>query len=144
MEGSCNRREFLHRLALFGGALAVSRSAPREHLIPAEPLPKRVLGRTGARIPVLGLGLGPLGIAGFSPEELQAVVEASLEDWGTPVLVDVQWNYGDAEIHLAPLLKRRRTDIFIVIKTWEQEQFQALMKRGESLAKEWGQHLGEV
>jgi hypothetical protein len=25
-----------------------------------------------------------------------------------------------------------------------QEHFQALMKRGESLAKEWGQHLGDV
>ena len=135
MEESCNRREFLHRLALCGGAMAVSRNAPREHLIPAEPLPKRVLGRTGARICVLGLGLGPLGIAKFSPEELQAVVEASLEDWGTPVLVDVQWDYGDAEIHLAPLLKRRRTDIFIVIKTWEQEEAKVVASVEESIRR---------
>jgi len=121
MKKSCNRREFMHRLAVLGGALAVRTETRPSKLLAGDPLPKRVLGRTGVNIPVLGLGLGPLGIAKFSAEELQAVVEASVEDWGGPVLVDAQWDYGEAELYLAPLLKKRRADIFIVIKTWEQE-----------------------
>jgi hypothetical protein len=79
-----NRREFLHRLAVLGGAVAFGKGAPARvpDASPAGPLPKRILGRTGANLPVLGLGLGPLGIANFPPEELQGVVKAAIEDWG--------------------------------------------------------------
>jgi predicted aldo/keto reductase-like oxidoreductase len=138
MEDSYNRREFLHRLAALGGAFAVNVGAAEplmQKAFPAGPLPKRILGRTDVRIPVLGLGLGPLGIANFSPEELQAVVEAAIEDWGSPVLVDVQWNYGQAETHLAPLLKKRRADIFIVTKTWEQDQVKVVASIEESIRR---------
>src|SRR4030042_3842595 len=122
MEDSHNRREFLHRLAVLGGAVAFGTGALKQDASPAVPLPKRILGRTGVNMPVLGLGLGPLGIANSPPEELQAAVEAVIEDWGGPVLVDVQWDYGEAESNLAPLLKNRRADIFIFTKTAKQEK----------------------
>ena len=121
MKKSCNRREFMHQLAMAGSALAVLTEFWQSKGLAGYPLPKRTLGRTGVEISVLGLGLGPLGIAKFSPEELQAVVGAALDDWGGPVLVDAQWDYGEAELYIAPLLKKRRADIFIIIKTWEQE-----------------------
>jgi predicted aldo/keto reductase-like oxidoreductase len=135
MKDSYNRREFLHRLAVLSGGFAAGRRASGQEARPPVPLAKRVLGRTGAKIPVLGLGLGPLGIANFPPEKLQAVVEAAIEDWGSPVLVDVQWDYGQAEINLAPLLKKRRTDIFMVTKTWEQQQEKVIASIEESLRR---------
>ncbi|OGD18634.1 MAG: hypothetical protein A2W03_08545 [Candidatus Aminicenantes bacterium RBG_16_63_16] len=137
MNDSYNRRQFLHRLAALGGAVAIGKSAPARtpNASPAGPLPKRILGRTGANLPVLGLGLGPLGIADFPTEELQAVVEAAIADWGGPVLVDVQWDYGDAEARLAPLLKKRRGDIFLVMKTGKQEKTQVVASVEESLGR---------
>jgi len=135
MEDPHNRREFLQRLAVLGGAVAFGTAAPKQDASPAVPLPKRTLGRTGINIPVLGLGLGPLGIANFPPEELQAVVETAIEDWGGPVLVDVQWDYGEAETNLAPLLKKRRADIFIIMKTAKQEQAQVVASIEESLGR---------
>lgn len=137
MENPHNRREFLHRLAVLGGAVAFDKSAPgwTHSASPAGPLPKRILGRTGANLPVLGLGLGPLGIADFPPEELQAVVEAAIEYWGGPVLVDVQWDYGEAEARLASLLKKRRGDIFPIIKTGKQEKTQVVASVEGSLGR---------
>jgi predicted aldo/keto reductase-like oxidoreductase len=135
MENPHNRREFLHRLAVMGGAVAFGTAVSKQGGSPSVPLPKRILGRTGVSIPVLGLGLGPLGIADFGPEELQAVVEAAIEDWGGPLLVDVQWDYGEAETSLAPLLKKRRADIFIVTKTLEQEKGQVVASIEGSLGR---------
>ena len=135
MENSHNRREFLQRLAFLGGAVAFGAAGPERDSSPSVPLPKRTLGRTGINIPVLGLGLGPLGSADFPPEELRAVAEAAIEDWGGPVLVDVQWDYGKAEANLAPLLNKRRSDIFIVMKTAKQERTQVVASIEESLGR---------
>lgn len=135
MKNPCNRREFLYRLAALGGALAPRTDVRRLDGLVAAPLPKRVLGRTGVEISVLGLGLGPLGIAKFSAEELQAVVEAALDDWGGPVVVDAQWDYGEAELYLGPLLRKRRADIFIVIKTWEQEKSKVVTSIEKSIGR---------
>ncbi len=57
------RREFLQRTALTGAALAVAGSGVRAAQAGGSELPTRVLGRTGARVTVLGLGTAPLGEA---------------------------------------------------------------------------------
>src|SRR4030042_5549674 len=135
MKDSYRRREFLQRLAMMGGAFSVGTGLIRQNVSHPVPLAKRILGRTGAKVPVLGIGLGPLGIAKFSPRELQSVVETAIEEWGSPLLVDVQWDYGDAETDIAPLLKKRRADIFIVTKTWEQEKRKVIASVEESLRR---------
>lgn len=135
MKDSCSRREFMQRLAMMGGALTVGTGPIGQTPFRSVPLAKRILGRTGAKVPVLGIGLGPLGIAKFSPQEVQAVVEAAIQDWGSPVVVDVQWDYGDAETYIAPLLKKRRADIFIVTKTWEQEKPKVIASVEKSLRR---------
>ncbi len=135
MKAPHNRREFLHRLAVLGGAFAFGTTTPKQDSSTSVPLPKRTLGRTGVSVGALGLGLGPMGIANFPPEELQAVVEAAIDDWGGPLLVDVQWDYGKAEANLASLLKKRRADIFIVTKTAKQEKDQVVASVEESLGR---------
>lgn len=135
MEDSYSRRTFMQRLAMLGGVLTGGPCPIRQNAFQSVPLPKRILGRTGVKVSVLGIGLGPLGIAKFSPQELRDAVEAAIEDWGSPVVVDVQWDYGDAEIHVAPLLKKRRADIFIVTKTWEQEKPKVIASVEDSLRR---------
>lgn len=135
MKDSYRRREFLQRLAMMGGALSVGTGLIRQNVSHPVPLAKRILGRTGAKVSILGIGLGPLGIAKFSPQELQSVVETAIEEWGSPLLVDVQWDYGDAETYIAPLLKKRRADIFIVTKTWEQEKPKVIASVEDSLRR---------
>jgi len=96
----------------------------------SEKVPRRVLGRTEKEVSVVGLGLGPLGIAGYSAAELQAVVRAALEEGIN--YFDLQPDYGECERHLAPLLEGHREDLFVVTKTWEQSRQEALASIQES------------
>ena len=58
-----SRREFLQKTALAGAALAVGATAGSASGSGGSELPTRVLGRTGARVTILGLGTAPIGEA---------------------------------------------------------------------------------
>jgi predicted aldo/keto reductase-like oxidoreductase len=66
---------------------------------------------------------------------MEKVVTAALDTWGGVVYIDVQPDYGDAEKNLAPLLLKRRQDIFIATKTWEQSESAVLVSVQESLRR---------
>lgn len=127
------RREFLATVARSAIGLGATFGAGGCHsgALPAQ----RVLGRTGARVSILGLGLGPLGIAGYAASEFQTVVRAALDDWGGVVIVDVQPDYGDAERHLAPLLREGRSRIFVMTKTPEQARADVLASVRQSVRR---------
>ena len=135
MSNRWTRRQFLERMTHMAGAITVGAAAGRGPAPGASALPRRTLGRTGAKVSIVGLGLGPLGIANYPPEEVEQVVTAALDLWGGVVCLDVQPDYGDAESSLAPLLARRRRDIFIVTKTWEQAESAVLASIQESLRR---------
>src|SRR4030042_6154986 len=99
------RREFLKTIAKGAGAISLGAALGTERCTSGALLPRRALGRTGVKASVLGLGLGPLGIAGYTAQEFQTVVQAALEEWGGVVIIDVQLGYGEAECHLVPLLR---------------------------------------
>jgi len=125
------RREFLASAARITGTLAVgSLVAPEPLGAVSQQVPRRVLGRTEREVSIVGLGLGPLGIAGYSCAELQAVVRAALQEGIN--YFDVQPDYGESERYLAPLLEGHREDIFVVTKTWEQSKKEALASIEES------------
>ncbi len=96
------------------------------------PLPERVLGRTGVKVSPLGLGMGPLGLAGYGPLEVRAVVEAALAEFGGRVLVDTSPGYGEAERYLAPLLADFRDRIFVTTKICEETRDRMLAAIEES------------
>src|SRR4030043_278147 len=58
-----SRREFLQRTALAGAGLAVGASTVTAGQNGGGELPTRVLGRTGAKVTILGLGTAPIGEA---------------------------------------------------------------------------------
>jgi len=132
MSNRWTRRKFIERMAHVAGAITVGTTVGYSG---TSALPQRTLGRTGVKISIIGLGLGPLGIANYSPAEVENVVTAALDLWGGVVYLDVQPDYGDAEQNLAPLLLRRRQDIFIATKTWEQSESAVMASVQESLRR---------
>ena len=97
MSKHCTRRRFLAeagRLAgstlLGAGSVSLVAGAP-----PPGALPRRRLGRTGVEVSVLGVGLAPMGMADYSPQEFRTVVGAALDEGVS--YFDVQPNYGEAE-----------------------------------------------
>lgn len=103
---------------------------------------QRRLGRTGARVSVLGLGLGPVGLAKYSPAELQEVVQAAFDEGIT--YFDVQPNYGDAEAHLASWLRGQRDRVFLVTKTWAKTGEAALASVQRSVQRMNVDHVDAV
>jgi predicted aldo/keto reductase-like oxidoreductase len=84
-------------------------------------------------VSVIGVGLASLGMAGYSPQEFQAVVEAAIDEGVT--YLDMQPNYGEAESLLAPVLRKNRDRLFVVTKTWEKSKQGVLGSIGGSLER---------
>lgn len=82
-------------------------------------LPNRMLGRTGRRVSILGIGMAPLGSDQTSFAEAEAVVHHALDSGIT--YVDVSPDYGNAEDKLKNALKGRRDQVFLVTKVNPQQ-----------------------
>ena len=142
MATELGRREFLRRAGpsaagagalLTGAARAVeSATAAAAAVVPGK-LPSRRLGRLGIDMPVLGFGSAPMGHALYEAAPFEAVVDAAL-DAGVRY-VDTAPIYDVAEMRLAPVLARRRQDIFLVTKTWAKSRTAALQSLEASLRR---------
>ncbi len=126
----CTRRGFLEAAAGFAGTVAFGGAA---RLGRQTPLAQRRLGRTEVMVSLLGLGLGPVGLAGYPASELQEVVQAAFDEGIT--YFDVQPNYGSAEADLAAWLRPHRDQVFLVTKTWAKTRAAALASVQESLRR---------
>src|SRR5437870_4712163 len=108
----------ISRRALLGGAtgLAAGLTPAAEALARSASgnLPKRTLGRTGVKVPVIGFGVAPLGSSKTSAAEAETIVRAAI-DLGVTYL-DVSPDYGDAEVKLKNALKGNRERVFLVTK----------------------------
>jgi aryl-alcohol dehydrogenase-like predicted oxidoreductase len=126
-----SRRDFL--LATGAGALAL---APGEALADREktPLLQRVLGRTGVKVPALGLGTAP---AGFRKEKEAVAFYNQCIDSGLTYLDTAPefTGYGKAQVFLGKVLKERRKEVFLVTKCHEPDGDKALALLRKSLAE---------
>lgn len=86
--------------------------------------------------------MGPLGIANYPPDEVQAVVRAAVEEGIN--YFDLQPDYGESERYLAPFLQEGRHDLFVVTKTWEQSGKEALASVRESARRLGTDYLDAV
>lgn len=143
MPSECDRRESLRIMAGVAGAVAIGQPARHtDGLEGSSAVPRRTLGRTGVKVSAIGLGLGPLGLGGFSAAELQEVAEAAIAEGVT--YFDVQWDYGDAERNLAPVMKAHRSEVFLVGKTWEQPSASTLAAIRETVRRLRVEYLDAV
>lgn len=119
-----DRRDFLkNTLAAAGSLTALDLAEPAAHALEptgAETLPQRVLGRTKAKVSLLGFGMAPLGSDNTATAEAERVVHYAL-DQGINY-IDVAPVYGDAESKLKGVLKTRRDSLFLVTKVNTSQQ----------------------
>lgn len=110
------RRRFLRAGVAAVAGFALGRPRLRGLASANGPLPQRVLGRTGARVSILGLGTAPIGEARVEPREAERIFGEVL-DRGVN-FVDTAYIYGNAEEVLGQLVPSRRDRLFLVTKVW--------------------------
>ncbi len=133
MDAQCNRRESLRTIAEAATGVVLSNLPCFAETKSNRPLPHRTLGRTGVDVSIVGIGFGALGLGGFSRAEVQAAAEAAISEGLT--YLDVQWNYGEAERYLAPVVKAHRSEVFLVGKTWEQSRVKCVASISDCLSR---------
>jgi len=118
MEAGSSRRDFIGRV-FFGAAIAglLSRAAAATAKTESDPVDRRRLGRTGADVSILGLGLGSAFMDAYEQnlERGHALLESSLAKginyW------DTARSYGPSEAMIAPVLARNRDKVFLASKS---------------------------
>ncbi len=123
-ESMFNRREFLK--AAGAATAVVSLAGPiAGQSAEKEPLPTRSYGKTGVRVPIIGVGTAPAGFRGR--KEATAVYHECL-DLGISYMDTAPEfaGYGQAQVALGDVLKTRRDEAFVVTKCWEPDGEKAL------------------
>jgi len=117
---------------VFAGAVfSLPHAAARAAEGVAGTLPTRVLGRTGARVTILGLGTAPMGEARVELGEAERVF-GEVMDRGVNY-IDTARIYGIAEEALGRLIPSRRDKLFLVTKVWVETAADAEKSLTESL-----------
>lgn len=119
------------------GALAVGASAAE-----SGPIEKRLLGRTGLKVGVLGIGASPLGREELSQAQVNDVIAAAV-DHGVNYL-DTAPIYGQSERRLGPALKGRRDRFVLVTKVEATSRQDATWQVQESLQKTQAEYFDLV
>lgn len=89
-----------------------------QEAIDVAPLPKRVFGKTGEEVPILGLGSAPGGM-GLPDAQAIEIYHAAL-DLGVTYL-DTAPGYERAQEQLGHVMNKRRDEAFLVTKTFASE-----------------------
>lgn len=111
-----NRRDFLKAVTLTGVALGSAGVAEAGESRKAV-VPRRELGKTGAKTSILGLGLGSRFTKPFADnpdaahEILMTALAHGINYW------DTARNYGESEVLIGPSVKENRERIFLVSKS---------------------------
>jgi aryl-alcohol dehydrogenase-like predicted oxidoreductase len=143
-----DRREML-RLALLCGAGAAAASARAQdpdskrrlgdvgyfEVIDPPAIPLRAFGRTGRKLPMLGLGCFPLGNLG-AEEAAVAIVRHALESGARYFDTAPSYNDGTSERRLGKGLKGfAREELYVATKTLERDGDAALAELERSLGR---------
>lgn len=116
------RRNFIRNTTLTSVALSIPAiRAFGSNFPPGFQLPKRVLGKTGIELSVIGFG--GIMLNDNTPEFAEEIV-AKAWDMGCNYY-DVAPSYGNAEIKLGPALKPYRKNAFLACKTTQREAVNA-------------------
>jgi uncharacterized protein len=97
------------------------------------PLLRRVLGRTGVQVPVLGLGTAP---SGHRPEKDAVAFYRQCLDAGVTHLDTgpARGGFGNAQTYLGQILPERRREVFLATRCCEPDGEKALQQLKQNLA----------
>lgn len=111
-----SRREFVRAGSLLVASAAVGSGALGKEP-EVQPIPRKVLGKTGARVTILGLGTAPMGHRNRNRPDLPPLIQVFSEAIDRGInYVDTSRVYGRAEEALGEVLKTRRQKIFLASK----------------------------
>jgi hypothetical protein len=130
-----SRREFMQTTTALT-ALA----APR--MLSAEPsMPKRTLGRTGARVSILAFGCGSRFLAYADDDQAVAALNRALDQGIT--YVDTAYAYGDgkSEERVGKVMRSRRSEVWLATKVPERDGDAAMRILEGSLKRLQTDHL---
>ncbi len=123
-ESRLSRRNFL---ATAGAGTALASVAPAllaEATSPAA-IPLREFGKTGEKVPIIGVGTAPAGFRGY--REAAAVFEKCWERGLRYFDTAPEFaGYGQAQVALGDVLKPHRKEAFVVTKCWDPDGEKAL------------------
>jgi aryl-alcohol dehydrogenase-like predicted oxidoreductase len=127
-----SRRDFLLSSSVGALGLTAGEAAAADD---KTPLPKKMLGNTGVKVPIIGLGTAP---AGFRKEKEAIAFYNLCIDSGVTYLdtAPESGGYGKAQKYLGDVLKTRRKEVFVITKCHEPE--------GETALKVLKQNLEEL
>ncbi len=131
-----SRRDFMKRAAVAGAAFGLAGMSPSLIEAAATPpmIPLRALGKTGAKVSILGLGGGSRFLLG-SEEQSAAMLERAVEMGIT--YFDTAPSYGkdrESEKRFGKVLPKYRDKIFLTTKTTDRT-YDGLMKSVEESLK---------
>src|SRR5262249_24528068 len=116
------------------GAVALGAGGGAAPAADKEALPKKDLGKTGVKVPILGLGTAP---AGFRKEKEAVAFFHQCIDAGLTYLDTAPEfpGHGKAQSYLCEVLKDRRKEVFVVTKCHEPDGEKALALLRQNLAE---------
>lgn len=120
------RRELGKTAGIAGALVAGTRAA-------GATIEKRLLGKTGLKVGVLGIGASPLGREGVTQQEVNNVIAAA-SDFGVNYL-DTAPIYAQSERRLGPALRGKRDKFVLVTKVEATSRQDATWQVQESLQK---------
>lgn len=96
------------------------------------PLPRRMLGRSGVEVPVLGLGTAP---SGHRPEKEAVAFYHRCLDAGVTHLDTgpARGGFGQAQVYLGQVLRERRHEVFVATRCCEPDGEKALQELRRNL-----------
>ncbi|MBO1052852.1 MAG: aldo/keto reductase [Dolichospermum sp. DET50] len=134
MTGKTTRRNFLITSVAAAGSIVGASTLQIDSANGAKtpvPMPERVLGRTGVKVPLLGLG----GAGTKTPldkedreEDALAIIERAIakrccKQFALGIrYFDTAASYGSSEIYLGKVLPSYRSQIFLASKTYEKDR----------------------
>ena len=117
---------------LSGYVSSAKRTAAGIKVLSGKPsMPKMLLGKTGVRLSVIGLG--GIVVMNETPEKAEKLVHESIEAGIN--YFDVAPSYGDAELKLGHALKPWRSNIFLACKTIQRDKNGACEELQRSLQR---------
>ena len=137
MKNGLERRDFLRTVgtgligAAASSAMAAETNGDKPGVGTIADLPKRRLGRIGIDVPPLSFGTAAMGHAFYRAEPFEEVVNAAIDAGVT--YMDTARLYDVAEDRLAPILAKRRKELFLVTKAWARSRDEALSALEQSL-----------
>jgi uncharacterized protein len=129
---SISRRDFLGTTALAGTAGEISAAHAADQ---KDSLPKRTLGRTGARVPILAYGCGSSFSQYGTFDEALATLTTALDLGVTYIDTAVAYGDGKSEKIVGALMRTRRKEVWLATKIRDRGYDSVMRVLDESLRR---------